>query len=598
MKKNLTFSKLLMLFVIAALPLSMMAQEGKKHAKPVEKYWYIQADGGLSINHGDLANYNGGIWDDFNHFKKVAMEPTWDAHFGIGYQFGKVIGLNLKGGYGLLSGHKHQQALVLNSAPEGRAYWNLGLDKTNYLEGNLNLTFNLFNMFNYNPRRVINLVPHIGIGGIYYKAGTVNQLDANDEVSKVRAAQKGERELSYTVPAGMEITFNLAPKFDLFLDYTYLFTGSDNLDQVAKIKSDEDKHIINDKDMYSQFNLGLRYKFNNPCDIERMARESKKITYRVDPDPLKEGEDGNVCFDVIVTIPGEYFEKKAVMNLKPYLAYEGGQIDIDPITFVGEKVKGEGDFRVNYKEGGEFTKHYCMPYQEEMANCELKADPMFYVYDGTIYPTQDEIVKNTYYAQGATVKLADGVTEKDEYIDQTVYDTIKGMKAVKKLTYFYNKDKYNINDRKKLNNEADAAFNDLLKAGVTDFKVEAWASPEGEEGHNNELSTNRDNAAEKQMNKLAKKAKTEITITGEGKGEDWATFIELVKNSDLKDKDAIVNNINNSSNKQRTVKEMCSIYPQLEKDILPQLRRAEVLVDEPYQEIVPRTIKVKVPRKH
>ncbi len=599
MKKNLTFSKLLMLFVIAALPLSMMAQEGKKHAKPAEKYWYIQADGGLSINHGDLANYNGGIWDDFDHFKRTVTpleNLNWNAHFGIGYQFGKVIGMNLKGGYGLLSGHKHQQALVLNNATDGRTYWNLGLDKTNYLEGNLNLTFNLFNMFNYNPRRVINLVPHIGIGGVYYKAGTVNQLDGDDNVSTVLSTQKSERELSFTVPAGMEITFNLAPKFDLFLDYTYLFTGSDNLDQVAKIKSDEDKHIINDKDMYGQFNLGLRVKFNDPCDIDKMARESKKITYRVNPDPLVEGEDGNVCFDVIVTIPGEYFEKKAVMNLKPYLAYNGGQIDIDPITFVGEKVKGEGDFRVNYKEGGEFTKHYCMPYQEEMANCELKADPMFYVYDGTIYPTQDEIVKNTYFAQGATVKLADGVTQKDEYIDQTVYDTINGMKAVKKLTYFYNKDKYNINDRKKLNNEADAAFNELLKAGVTDFKVEAWASPEGEEGHNNELSNNRDNAAEKQMKKLAKK--TEITIEGEGKGEDWATFIELVKNSDLKDKDAIVNNINNSSNKQRTVKEMCSIYPQLEKDILPQLRRAEVFVNEPYQEIVPRTIKVKVPRKH
>ena len=598
MKKNLTFSKLLMLFVIAALPLSMMAQEGKKHAKPAEKYWYIQADGGLSINHGDLANYNGGIWDDFDHFKRTVTpldNLNWNAHFGIGYQFGKVIGLNLKGGYGLLSGHKHQQALVLNSNAD-RTLWNLGLDKSNYIEGNLNLTFNLFNMFNYNPRRVINLVPHIGVGGIYYKAGTVNQLDADENVSKVRATQKGERELSYTVPAGMEITFNLAPKFDLFLDYPYLFTGTDNLDQVAKIATDEAKHIINDKDMYSQFNLGLRVKFNDPCDIDKMARESKKITYRVDPNPLVEGEDGNVCFDVIVTIPGEYFEKKAVMNLKPYLAYNGGQIDIDPITFVGEKVKGEGDFRVNYKEGGEFTKHYCMPYQEEMANCELKADPMFYVYDGTIYPTQDEIVKNTYFAQGATVKLADGVTQKDEYIDQTVYDTINGMKAVKKLTYFFNKDKYNINDRKKLNNEADAAFNELLKAGVTDFKVEAWASPEGEEGHNNELSSNRDNAAEKQMKKLAKK--TEITIQGEGKGEDWATFIELVKNSDLKDKDAIVNTINNSSNKQRTVKEMCSIYPQLEKDILPQLRRAEVLVDEPYQEIVPRTIKVKVPRKH
>jgi outer membrane protein OmpA-like peptidoglycan-associated protein len=364
---------------------------------------------------------------------------------------------------------------------------------------------------------------------------------------------------------------------------------------VAKIASDEAKHVINDKDMYSQLNLGLRYKFNNPCDIEKMARESKRITYRVEPDPLVKGEDGNVCFDVIVTIPGEYFEKQAVMNLKPYLAYNGGQIDLDPITFVGEKVKGQGDFRVNYKEGGEFTKHYCKPYQEEMANCELMGDPMFYVYNGTIYPTQDEIVKNTYFTQGSTVKLADGVVVKDEYIDQTVYDTIDKVKAVKKLTYFFNKDKYNIADRKKLNKEADAAFLDLLNAGETEFEIRAWASPEGEEGHNNELSNNRDNAAEKQMLKLAKK--TEIKINGKGYGEDWETFKQLVRDSNLKDKDAILNNINNSSNPQRTIKEMCAIYPQLEKDILPQIRRAEVYTNEPYKEVVSRVIKVKVEKK-
>ena len=531
MKKNLTFSKLLMLVIVAMLPMSMIAQEGKKHSKPAEKYWYIQADGGLSINHGDLANYTGGVWGDFDHFKVLAKNFTqnWNAHLGIGYQFGKVVGMNLKGGYGLLSGHKHGQALVLNSNADN-TLWNLGFDKTNYIEGNLNLTFNLFNMFNYNPRRVINFVPHIGVGGLYYQAGVVSQLAGEDTgegtvVSELAPAMT-KRELTFTVPAGMEITFNLAPKFDIFLDYTYLFTGSDNLDQVAKIASDEAKHVINDKDMYSQLNLGLRYKFNNPCDIEKMARESKRITYRVEPDPLVKGEDGNVCFDVIVTIPGEYFEKQAVMNLKPYLAYNGGQIDLDPITFVGEKVKGQGDFRVNYKEGGEFTKHYCKPYQEEMANCELMGDPMFYVYNGTIYPTQDEIVKNTYFTQGSTVKLADGVVVKDEYIDQTVYDTIDKVKAVKKLTYFFNKDKYNIADRKKLNKEADAAFLDLLNAGETEFEIRAWASPEGEEGHNNELSNNRDNAAEKQMLKLAKK--TEIKINGKGYGEDWETFKQLV----------------------------------------------------------------------
>ena len=608
MKKNLTFSKLLMLVVMAVLPFSMYAQEGKKHSKPAEKYWYIQADGGLSINHGDLANYNGGIWDDFGHFKTMAFQnftKNWNAHFGVGYQFGKVVGLNLKGGYGLLSGHKHTvdnkqtalQALVFANGPEG-VYYNLGFEGTNYIEGNLNLTFNLFNMFNYNPRRVINLVPHIGIGGIYYKYGVVNQLNYNadnkvDEVSGQITPAASKRDLTFTVPAGMEFTFNIAPKFDLFIDYTYLFTGKDNLDNVKK--SNEQGRIINDMDMYSQLNLGLRVKFNNPCDIDKMARESKKITYRVNPDPLVKGEDDNVCFDVIVTIPSEYFEKQAVMNLKPYLAYNGGQIDLDPITFVGEKVKGEGDFRVNYKEGGEFTKHYCMPYQEEMANCELMGDPMFYVYEGTIYPTQEEIVNNTYFAQGSTVKLADGVIVKDEYIDEIVYDTIEKVRAVKKLTYFFNKDRYNIADRKKLNKEADAAFTDLLNAGEKEFEIRAWASPEGEEGHNNELSNNRDNAAEKQMMKLAKKA--EITINGKGYGEDWETFKQLVKDSDLKDKDAILNNINNSSNPQKTIKEMCAIYPQLEKDILPQLRRAEVYVNETYKDVVSRTIKVKVEKK-
>ncbi len=282
------------------------------------------------------------------------------------------------------------------------------------------------------------------------------------------------------------------------------------------------------------------------------------------------------------------------MNLKPYLAYNGGQIDIDPITFVGEKVKGEGDFRVNYKDGGEFTKHYCKDYVPEMENCELMGDPMFYVYDGTIYPTQEEIVKNTYFTQGATEKLADGVIPqpKEEWVDQEVTETIEEIQAVKKLTYFFSKDKYNTADRKKLNSEADAAFKDLLDAGVTKFEIKAWASPEGEGGHNNELSNNRYNAAMKQMKKLAKK--TEIEINGQGYGADWNTFIQLVSESDLKDKDAIVNNINNSSNKEQTIREMCDIYPQLEKDILPQLRRAEVYVNEPVQKVITKTIKVKV----
>lgn len=623
MKKHLTISKLMMLIVMAILPFSMYAQEegkkeGKKQSKPTERYWYIQADGGLSINHGDLASYNGGIWDDWKHFQTSSFQnfgKSWNAHLGFGYQFSKVVGFNIKGGYGRINGHKHldKQGNVqylylldldgnaIGTNPDNvyvGSKHDLALDMTDYFEGSFNFTFNLFNMFKYNPRRVFNLIPHVGIGGLYYKAGQVDRMnyDPNnsdtEEVLYTVANKRDKRQLHFNVPVGMELNFNITPKFDLFLDYTYTFTGTDNLDQVCKFN--ESGHVINDKDMYSQFNLGLRVKFNDPCDIEKMARESKKITYKVNPDPLVEGEDGKVCFDVIVTIPGEYFEKKAVMNLKPYLTYNGGQIDLDPITFVGEKVKGEGDFRVNYKEGGEFTKHYCKDYVPEMENSELKGDPMFYVYDGTIYPTQEEIVNNTYFTTGATEKLADGVIpqKKEEWIDKDVTETVEEMQAIKKLTYFFNKDRSNIADRKKLNNEADAAFKDLMNAGVTEFEIRAWASPEGEEGHNNELSNNRSTSAENQLKKLAKK--TDITVTGKGFGEDLNLFIELVQNSDLKDKDAIINNINNASNKQQAIEEMCDIYPQLEKNILPQIRRAEVYVNEPVQKTITKTIRVKV----
>ena len=593
MKKNLTISKLLMLVVMAVLPFSMNAQEGKKKGKPAEKYWYIQLDGGLSINHGDLANYNGGIWDDFNHFKDMALQPNWDAHFGVGYQFGKVIGLNLKGGYGTLAGHKHEQALVFLNENADRVLFDLGLDQSNYIEGSLNLTFNLFNLFNYNPRRVINLVPHIGIGGVYYKAGAVNQLTYNPDNNVDEAGDNGQlaaaaekREGALTVPAGMEFTFNIAPKFDLFIDYTYLFTSKDNLDQVAKIKVDEDKHVINDKDMYSQLNLGLRVKFNNPCDIEKMARESKKITYRVNPDPLVADENGNVCFDVIVTIPGEYFEKQAVMNLKPYLAYKGGQIDIDPITFVGEKVKGEGDFRVNYKEGGEFTKHYCMPYQPEMENSELMGDPMFYVYDGKIYPTQDEIVKNTYFTTGATEKLADGVI----YNKPTPPTPTPApptptpvVEPTPDFIYYFDYNKSNIlgngRDVRERNKTARRLLKEKLTGDVKGVRIEGWASPEDRMGINNELSNDRANAAIADIKAQLKKNAKNYEYNGKGNGSDWNTFMKLVENSNIKDKDAILNNINKSSNKQQTIREMIDIYPQLEKEILPLIRRAEVYIE-------------------
>lgn len=578
MKKNLTFSKLMMLVIIALLPVAMFAQKGN-HKQPVQRYFYLSGEGGFSINHGDLANYEGWIFEDFN---KDYFLNNLNGKLGLGYQFGGVIGMNAKFGYGTLAGEKHGQFLRLVDGAATPEFQDLQLNKTTYFDGNLNLTFNLCNLFfGYNPYRVFNLIPHVGIGGIYYKAGQVNKLDANNQVvGEAVAKEKADYALTYTIPVGGELNFNLGKKVDLFVDYTYHFAGKDNLDQIAKAPTDEIEYV---NDMYSQLNLGLRYKFNNPTDIDKMAREANQITMKVNPDPLVE-KDGKVCFDVTVTIPPKYFEKHAVMNLTPYLTYKGGQIDLEPITFVGEKVKADGDFRVNYKEGGEYTKNYCMDYIPEIENSELKGNPMFYVYDGEIYPTQDDIVKNTYYTQGGERKLADGVvvTTKPQPTTEivTVYDTVLVKEAA--AIYYFPKNSAKIKNAKEVNKDVKA----LIEAGEKkDLQIEGWASPEGTLDRNTTLANDRAKAGQKEIENVMKKNKVnmdEYSINANGNGPDWVKFIELVKASNIEDKDAIVNVINNAGSqaaKEQEIRNMINVYPELEKEIFPLLRRAEILID-------------------
>lgn len=654
MKSNLTFKKLLLIVIMAMVPVTFFAQGHQ--GKPVEKYFYISAEGGLSINHTDLANYGGVPFYQENKFMiDDYLFHNFDGGLSLGYQLGKVIGLNGKFLTGTLSGEKHHQALSL-IGQEG-TYYDLQLDKTKFMEANLNLTFNLSNLFfGYNPRRVFNFIPHVGIGGIRYHAGAVNQISplASDNgqggtTQLLPSKENDPAEMTFTVPVGAELNFNVAPKLDIYVDYTFTFAGNDKLDQVTKAK--DDIQVIND--MYSHVNLGLRYKFNNPCDIEGMAARSNEIKMWADPNPLKE-EDGKVCCKVNFEVPAEYFEKQAVMNITPTVSYKGGSLDLEPVTFVGEKVKGQGDFMVSYKNGGTFSKDYCFDYDPAMETSTLNGTPMFYVYNGNIYPTQEEIVKNAYFTKGGERKLADGVVVpipptceatnvKAEVKDNTItlrwngtaesYDvyiakdgtpdanttpTVAGLKEnsytftnveegnytvyvkancandlvgewqgvgaeiipeVKPICiYYFDKNKSNIpgsgRDVRDRNKTARKQFNENVQG--EGFRIEAWASPEGELDNNNRLADDRAAAAVKDMKAQLKKNAKNFTFDAKGNGPDWDKFIELVKASNIKDKDQIVRVIENSHNREQEIKNMINVYPELERDILPLIRRAEV----------------------
>ena len=647
MKKHLT--KLMLVALVAILPLSLFAQ---KKVYPVERYFYISGEGGLSINHTDIANYGGvAFYQDGKFTIDDYFLKNFNGKLGLGYQIGKVIGINAKFGYGTLAGEKHNQNLTgfetVGDQAEANKFHDVQLLHTTLLEGNLNLTFNFTNLFfGYNPRRVFNFIPHIGFGGLGYKAGEVKLLEDNSTIY----TGKTDFGWTYTIPVGAEINFNLSRMLDFFIDYTYTFAGNDKLDQVQKVN--DDIQVIND--MYSSLNAGLRLKFNKkPCDIERMAAEANQITMRTNPDPLQEA-DGKVCFDVIFTIPAEYFEPEAVMNITPTFTYNGGEVALEPVTFVGERVADpRNDFRVNYKNGGEFTKHYCTDFVPEMESGKLMGNPMFYVYNGKIYPTQEEIVKNVYFTQGGDRTIADGVvvpvvkcevsnirtTVNESTVtvtwngDAESYDLYLGegnpeaatVTGVKETTYTF-KDvepgKYNVyvraNCKKgnqgewqqgtaaevvaprepiaifyfdyqsstlktnaKMNKIALKAIAEKLAAGeaITGFEIDGWASPENGDGNNSKLSADRAKEVEKAIKNQLKKAAKNLTFETTGFGSDWNMFNELVQNSNIKDKDQILRVVNNAgSNKEQEIQNMKKVYPELEKDILPLIRRAEVYV--------------------
>jgi outer membrane protein OmpA-like peptidoglycan-associated protein len=469
--------------------------------------------------------------------------------------------------------------------------------------------------------------------------------------------------MTFTVPVGAELNFNVARKLDIYVDYTFTWAGNDKLDQVEKVFYDKDagKRVIEGieviNDMYSHVNLGLRYKFNKKtCDIETMAANADQITMRTNPEPLEE-KDGKVCFDVIFTVPGEYFEKEAVMNITPTFAYKGGQVVLDPVTFVGQDVNNsQADFKVNYKNGGEFTKHYCTDFVPEMENGKLMGNPMFYVYNGNIYNTQDEIAKNTYFTRGGDRVITNGVlvpvvkcevsniktSVNDNNVtvswdgDAETYDIYFGegtpsqptVEGVKVNTFTFNGvepgnynvyvkancDKGNLGewqqgttaeiiaprepiaifyfDYESANLKKNAAMNKIalkaiaekLAAGeaITGFEIEGWASPENGDGNNNKLSADRAKTVEAAIKEQLKKVKLnekDFTFDATGFGSDWNLFNELVQNSNIKDKDQILRVINNAgANKEREIQNMKNVYNELERDILPLIRRAEVYV--------------------
>ncbi len=597
MKKN--YSSILKLFAVlifAAMPILFFGQteedEGAAEKQKTDKrayfsrYGYVGADLGGVAYHGDI--YAEPILPQWKHF-------NWAFQAKGGWQFHPVLGVRGTIGYFNLSGERYGD---VDRAFKGDAF-----------DYSVNATIGLINLIaGYNPDRWFEMTLWGGIGGAQYRTALREHSTATElkrrgwgdggDVDNGDGKGFGGRDMVTSYPVGVDFDFMLSDHWNINVNTSLRFTDSDGVDAyshaVAAVK----------KDFWHYTGIGLIYKFGMG-GIKNMVKNFDDITWKATPNPLEVHGDA-VDVTIVGEFPAKYFEQGAAMYVTPVLRYEGGAVAYEPFTVKGEDVAGDG-MLVQYKDGGTITYTGTIPYSPEMNVSELFLVPIIYsAKDGTL-PTEEEVMNSGKYYIIPDVKVDDGVIHTSKYIlnNQLPLVAYHGYKketiASSSAKIFFLVNRYNLNWRVPLNKVDEnkamlTAVNEFLALGwkIKDIEITGWASPEGEELFNRDLSENRSTTAHnymiKEMLKIAKTEgsclkiecpKDEVNWDITWQGPDWDGFMTAVENSALTDKRAILNVIKSADQAKREeeIRNMILIYPEIEDDLLPPLRRAEITVN-------------------
>ncbi len=344
--------------------------------------------------------------------------------------------------------------------------------------------------------------------------------------------------------------------------------------------------------------------------LSKMVKKYGEVKYEVTPNPLEVHGD-KVAVTIKGRIPAGYFNKKAGAYIQPVLKYEGGSTTLKPFYLKGEKVEGEGT-TINSKTGGSFSYTDVIDYKPEMNKSQLVVNPVAHIAKEPVKKsTSRQNIKTLPKAvELGETKLADALI----YTSQRIKPTGTAILAPdgyeketiinKKATIYFLVNMFNLNFRIDLNKAPEAQLgikelDDYIAKNwaIKNIDITAWASPEGEERHNAGLSENRAKTAkkytEKQIDKflksLARKTKTKfkdlkkvVDYNLKANGEDWDGFLAALEKSDIKDKNIMINVIKAQADRDKREQEMRNmtvIFQQVEDEILPPLRRAEISVN-------------------
>lgn len=308
--------------------------------------------------------------------------------------------------------------------------------------------------------------------------------------------------------------------------------------------------------------------------------------FKVVPNPL-ETEGGQVQATINGMFPEQYMNRKAVITVTPELRYTKNGVQQalkgQSATFQGEKVMGN-DQTISYLLGGHYTMKTAFPYEAAMQQSDL-----FLTFDAKVGKKEVKV---------PAVKVATGVIATSELYHQTVSSAqpCVAPDAFQRIT----EQKLDANV-KFLIQQAELRKSELQSNSVQDFvkllqqiardqeglnlsnvEISAYASPDGGLKLNEQLANKRQQNTESYVRQQLKNANLEGGISSEYTAQDWEGFQELVKASNIQDKDVILRVLSmyqDPQEREQQIKNMSQGFRELAEGVLPELRRARMTIN-------------------
>jgi tetratricopeptide (TPR) repeat protein len=330
---------------------------------------------------------------------------------------------------------------------------------------------------------------------------------------------------------------------------------------------------------YKVMFLGIAALAVSSCD------QLKELSYSTTPNPLEMHGD-SVAISVTVNIPPKGIKKKVSVEITPSL----GATKLTTWKIQGEKATGNGQ-SITFKPGGTATFTETVAYDPSMEAADLTLTGK--VFKGTKEKSKEAL---------PVTKLADATIITPLLVQPTfkmLTETATIPRSVEKtataeVNYLKGKSDVRAAEMK------DKDVTDLVawiqaaqlnpKIKINGIDIKGYASPDGEENFNSNLSVTRAKAARKAFMDLMKKSNLMMfsdssSYVTAGLGEDFEGFkVELERSTSIlqADKDLFLRVLTMSNDPKQRENDIVALgkgFTQLEKEVFPKIRRAVIVVN-------------------